>query len=128
VQRIVTDRNGRIFKFSSNVLILDRYNKKDFSKCRVVFKNPLPVWDDGHRMIGAVNLELINTTIMGSFFIDYSTPERLNIENKDIHVYPLTEGFSTCFVEKDFENYIYYEIDGVMLSFAPPTDDRIGAI
>jgi hypothetical protein len=116
--RLITEKDGRVYRFDADVLRLDDTSIKDYSRCRFTFKNPVPVFDSGHKMIGSAVLELIHNTIVGSFSIDYATPERLNIQCDVVPVYPDVEGASIVMVDSK-ERYMYYQIDGINLSMYP---------
>lgn len=129
IQKVITEESGKVFNFNSDVFIFDYHGDVDYTHCSVNWSNPLPVCDESGRKIGSVNLFLENNILVGSFSLDYATPERLNIQT-GIPMYPHVGQSSTVMVEKDGGKYKmeYFDIDSIVLSLMPGEDRRIAQV
>lgn len=129
---IVEDKDFKVFEFESNVFHLDDEEylrlKAGFSGCKVTTNNPRPVLNDSGKVIGTVNLDIQGSTLVGHFFLDYSTPERLNIEANEVPLYPHLS-FRGIFVRApEMDRCEAMEIDSVTLSINPTKDYRISSV
>jgi hypothetical protein len=129
IQRVVTEESGKVFNFESDLFFLDRHNDMDYSYCKLVWSNPVKVFDDSKRLIGSVNISVDRGRVVGWFSIDYSTPERLNIQTRT-PTYPHIQKGALVSVENYYGaiEMMHMEINGVTLSLVPSEDVRIKSI
>lgn len=129
IQKVITEESGKVFNFESDLFFLDHHGDVDYSNCKLSWSNPVKVFDGSHRLIGSANISVNHGRVVGRFSIDYSTPERLNIQTRT-PTYPHIEQGGSVRVENPYGafNMDYMEIDGIILSLTPTEDSRIEAI
>src|SRR5277367_5291081 len=113
---VVTEESGKVFTFNADVFVFDKHNGLDYTQSEVFYLNSIPVVDDSGHRIGMVNLQFEFEVLVGKFFLDYSTPERFDIETAT-PLYPHLH-FGTKVFESTTEGNVvkYVEITGVNLS------------
>lgn len=79
--RIIEEKERATFNFTSLVAI----NTVD--RPAFIVNNPVNVYSDDGRLIGSVSLEKDGRWIYGKFYIDYSSPERLNMQIDETLMY-----------------------------------------
>lgn len=128
IDRVIDGNEVKTFEAKTIVLNLDNNpGAESYVGCVVKFKNPVRVLSDDGSVIGAATLEVIGSRIEGHFFIDYHTPERLNIENKTEKLYPLLTS-SEVSSEEEPNKVVECEIIEIWLTTEQPLDKRIDAL
>lgn len=130
IDRVINDSVGKTYAFKADIFILDNKsdNKVNYDNCSVEFTNPVMVLNDGGKTIGSAVLEVSGHVVTADFFIDYSTPERLNIETKSIPIYPTLDSYTHIIVEDKVSKATTLMISSITIGYFPPMDGRIGSI
>ena len=82
--RVLDESDTKVFRCTGTVL--DKDKNESF-----VWTNPVKVTDSCDRSVGCVVLSDNDGTdifVEGEFFLDYYTPERLNLETREHSMYP----------------------------------------
>jgi hypothetical protein len=131
IDKVITEESGKVFNIKVKLLDLRAGNNKDdYSRCEITYSNPIKVYDESKRMIGSasVHVDSNGNALIGNISLDYSTPERLNIQT-GIPMYPHLDAFKVCVENEDGNTAVeHLEIDSIWLSLMPPEDKRIAPI
>ena len=117
VDRVLDESSAKSFVFNADVF---RFNDEKYFGVNLVYENPLPVCNDSGVKIGGVVLGLLNDVLVGKFYIDYSTPERFNIETKTVPMYPALDFYCDKIIENHETRMSSMYISGVILGIMPP--------
>lgn len=87
-ERVIDEESTKTFRCEAVVLYLDDEDGKYlYEGAEAHFENPVPVFNSEHKRIGAAALSVEGKVVKAEIFLDYHTPERLNIETKSVPVY-----------------------------------------
>ncbi len=128
IERVITEENAKTFQVSTELFILDKIGDYDFTNCKVEFSNPVPVKNSSGTVIGSAVVSVEHSFVHAEVFLDYSTPERLDIQTKATPVYPHLD-YNLDGVFK--ENTVVYEkmyVKAIELRLEPSNDPRIPAL
>ncbi len=132
IDRVIDDESGKTYKFKTDVFILDDaqqlIRKIKFAKCKVIYTNPVKVFNDSNTLIGSAVLDIEDNVVTAEVFLDYSTPERLNIETRSIPLYPHLESYADTFPEAQGNRATRLIVSSIILGTSPTPDTRIGPI
>lgn len=120
--KIIDQESAKIFNVKADVFYLDKL----FEDCLVILENPVPVNNDEGKVIGSAALDVVNKTIIADIFLDYSTPERFDIETGAVKWYPDLGGYVTG--DPKLKKPIQFYIKNIMLSKTHVKDDRIKSL
>lgn len=84
IDKVFTDDDGKVMILETDVCYLTEEQVKTLS----LMYNPVPVFNDGDEELGAAFLIADGNAVRARIFLDYYTPERLNLQNGDIKLYP----------------------------------------
>lgn len=126
--RIFTDEDAKTFTKNVEVFIFDTHNVVDYTGCLVTYDSTVPLKNDDGKIIGSAVLSMDHNILVADMFIDYSTPERLNIETGSIPVYPHLEFEPELEVERGSHKATKVHVVGISLSMFQPQDNRIGPV
>jgi hypothetical protein len=116
---------------NAELFILDAESQDgyDFSNCVPDFsKNPVNVLNESGDVIGACDLALYGGSICGRIFLDYSCPERLDIETKAVPMYPKLDMDMEVVKEQGIRHVILVRVNQVTLTIIPLNDFRINSL
>jgi hypothetical protein len=133
-ETVVTDR-ADVIKLYGEVLLLDNNNplaNGHREKSKVIVDSPVPVYSDDNRLIGAASVERGGQSLPrvdAVIFLDYSTPERLDIENGvAFYIHPLMDDFVIDDITKTIKIIKTTKIKALFLKREQPNDKRISAV
>lgn len=126
LEKVIDESSAKIFNIKLDVFYLDNENmlsrKHKYSKCQVVVNNPVPVKNDCGWIIGSSVVEVEGKIVTADIFIDYSTPERLDMETKNGNIYPHLDGFATDLTD---DGWCKFVVSGIILGKHPNVDSRV---
>lgn len=116
----------KIFNVKADIMYCDDWSgrEEDYTDCNVIFNNPVPILNDNYKVIGSAVLDFNGHILSADIFLDYATPERLNIETKSVPLFPHIDYLANIEVS-DKPKVTDYEVTSIMLSMYPPEDTRI---
>lgn len=126
IERVISGDEVKTFQRSATVLFLDdecpgeRYEGAD-----VGYDNPVPVVSDDGKVIGSCELHLEGRRVEGEFFLDYHIPERLEIEEGVVKLYPDIESLEALDTSHPPWRVAFCNIQKVVLTSAEPRDKRL---
>ncbi|SRR5216683_1185390 len=120
VDRVIDESDGKTYHIMTDVYFFDNL---DYPKVLLNYENPIKVFSEG-KLIGWANVNLGHDRLVADIFIDYATPERLDLENHSFALYPhLMYVFHDTVVE---DGSIWkMNIYNIILSLHPTEDKRI---
>lgn len=129
---VVVVENPPVFQLKGEIMLLDDGNipaNGDRTKCKVSFENPVSVFSDDGRLLGAARLYQEGKALMAEMFLDYATPERLDIEN-GVKYYLWNNGHDTVTGAKIGNHLVILSsnIQSLMLQKHAPNDKRINNV
>ena len=108
----------------------------DFAAAKVIIEGPVPVVDDGGKVIGYASVALQGLKLIAEYSIRYDTPERLSIETQSPPMYFRARGYFGWVGGIPYQEEVLdlvgsktvvdeLAIDGLVLSQTRPTDERV---
>lgn len=128
IERVIDGNETKTYECKGTVLMLDNNVAGDrYKGCEVGFTNPVPVKSDDGTLIGHCVLEVVGRRVEGHFFLNYHTPERLELETKDLGVKLYPEITAQEAIDTSVSPWVvaYCHIDEIRLTSAEPFDLRI---
>ncbi len=125
VERVITEDSAKTFNITGDLFILDSLGGIDYTKSKVIINNPVPVFNDEKKLIGSAVVNVEGHVISSELFLDYSTPERLNIETKSTPMYPHMDCSSSGIYVGSVAVCEELKVESVTLLLSPTEDDRI---
>lgn len=129
VGKVFTEENAKTYTFKADVFRLDDENqlarRHDYTDCKLQYSSPTRVFNDNGKLIGSVLLEVQGNALVGEFFLDYATPERLNIETRSMPLYPHLDSYCEVAQVGHLTKATLMTISGVILGMSPTLDQRI---
>jgi hypothetical protein len=129
VERVIDQDSAKVFQVKSDVFFLDDAQHVTrgyfFTNCETVFKNPVPVKNDSSTLIGFASLSILNNIVSADICLDYSTPERLNIQVGSIPLFPHLIAAVESVDEVHTKRAKKITIEGILLKTIRTQDSRV---
>jgi len=131
VEVVMETDQEKTFEINTDLLHIDDEHQLTrhalYSRCVPIFENPVTVVDSSNKIIGSAVLEMEGKTLVCKMFIDYATPERLEIET-GMHIFPHIIGHSRVETWATKNRIREFYIESIMLTNGNTFDPRIGKI
>lgn len=117
IDKVITEESAKILNVTGIIDYLDSFIGDD----QIQYENPIKVHNEDGQLIGFANIEVLaDSSVRGVFSINYSTPERLNIQTS-IPTYPIC--YYTRWVTDEGKTIVNF--NSIVLSSQKPLDERI---
>lgn len=128
VDKVYTEQDTKTYNVVADVFYLDKKKNKNFKECSVLVENPVHVRNDENQIIGSAVIYVENHVVIADITLDYSTPERLNIETKSMPVYPKMAYEAEGVAFKDEILFTKLIVKGIRLELTPNEDIQVSAL
>lgn len=126
IERVIDGNEVKTYECNGTLLILDDTSPgQRYEGCEVFFINPVPVYSDDDTLIGHCTISVTGKRVDGQFFLDYHTPERLEIEQGIVKLYPDIEALEAIDTSHPPWRVAHCNICRIVLSAALPHDKRL---
>jgi hypothetical protein len=130
--KVISMNDIRTFNKSADVFIFDDEHQNvrrcNFEVCKLHCEPVVPVYGESG-LIGCATLKVEGKVVVAEFFIDYETPERLDLENGSPGLYPHLQGHYTVkSVSGKADVAQKFMVSSVILNKNRDIDPRIGTI
>lgn len=130
IEKVIDQESAKLFERTADVFFLDDLSEIErkilYDECEVEFNNPIPVKNDTGHLIGSANLEIQNRIVSASIFLDYSTPERFQLELTSIPMFPVLDCYCSLVSEgHNKSRAIKMAVKGLIITTTPNIDPRV---
>lgn len=127
--KVIDQDSAKLFNIKSDVFYLDDENvlagKIRFDGCEIVVKNPVFIINDEDQVIGSATLDVVDKIVTADLFIDYSSPERFDIETGARKWYPFLDGYYSVSTESHYMRATKYFVRALRLYRHETVDVRV---
>jgi hypothetical protein len=131
--RVINGNDVKTYTIKTEVFIFDNEHqlerRANFEHCKIVCEPVVSVIGDAGNIIGCATLHKEGKSIYAELFIDYETPERLDLEIEGKRLYPHLHGhYVTSPSHGGAPKATSYHVYNLILNRNRDTDPRIGPI
>jgi hypothetical protein len=126
--RVVDSNDIKVFNINAEVYYLDDQEGANFEGCEVEIDGPVPVYGDTGKLVGNAVLSVSGRVLNADIYLDYYTPERLNIETNSIPLYPHLDCSLLVESDKTRTKVLKMTVNDIRLEMFPVEDERVSSL